>query len=172
MENDNFSQNNNDPYGNPYQSQPEYQTPPPQSQPNQSFGMATASLILGIVCLITTCCFYICIPLGALSIILAILSRGSTEKISSQGKTGIGLSIGGICLTILLTIAVFFIQLGSDTFRSQMQEYMDYYYGRDAYDSDDLDDWLDDLEDYQGNYEDYYRDYDQTPSRNLPGGSV
>ena len=48
-------------------------TPPYENR--RSPGMATASLVLGILSLATSFCLYFALPCGALGIILALLSR-------------------------------------------------------------------------------------------------
>lgn len=114
-----------------------------QSEPN---GMSTASLVMGIISLVLCCCFYVSIPLGALGILFAILSKGKDQTMCGRSKTGLGLSIAGLVLTILLTIGMLVANLtymGSDGFSRQMKEYMEYY-NRGYYDGEeDIDDLLD-----------------------------
>lgn len=114
-----------------------------QSEPNS---MSTASLVMGIISLVLCCCFYVSIPLGALGILFAILSKGKDQTMSGRSKTGLGLSIAGLVLTILLTIGMLVANLtymGSEGFSRQMKEYMEYY-NRGYYDGeDDIDDLLD-----------------------------
>ncbi|MEE0420404.1 MAG: DUF4190 domain-containing protein [Lachnospiraceae bacterium] len=114
-----------------------------QSEPNS---MSTASLVMGIISLVLCCCFYVSIPLGALGILFAILSKGKDQTMSGRSKTGLGLSIAGLVLTILLTIGMLVANLtymGSEGFSRQMKEYMEYY-NRGYYDGEeDIDDLLD-----------------------------
>lgn len=110
-----------------------------QPEPN---GFATASLVLGILSLILCCCCYVSVPLGALGIIFAILSKGASIRMSGRSKTGLGLSIAGLCITLLLTASIFFggfLYGDKANFNRQFKDYMEYYLG-DEYDSEELDD--------------------------------
>ncbi len=71
-------------------------------------GCAIASLVLGIVALLTSCCFYyISIPLAVIGIILGIVG------IKSQ-KRGKGMGIAGlVCSLVSIAPAVFIIVTGS-----------------------------------------------------------
>lgn len=73
-------------------------------------GMATASLILGIVGLATFCCIYTPVICGALAIILALLSRDNGKALSSRANTGLILGIIGVTIGIVL-ILVFVVQI-------------------------------------------------------------
>ncbi len=58
---------------------------------------------------------------------------------SGRSKTGLGLSIAGLVLTILLTIGMLVANLtymGSEGFSRQMKEYMEYY-NRGYYDGEE-----------------------------------
>lgn len=65
--------------------------------------MALASLIMGIIAVVSCCCCYLSIGFGALSVIFALLSRVD-EPLSGKAKAGIGLSIAAIALTVLFFI--------------------------------------------------------------------
>lgn len=49
-------------------------------------GMETAAIILGILALIGSTCFYLSIPCAAIGILLALLSRGRKEHMSTRCK--------------------------------------------------------------------------------------
>lgn len=95
----------------------DYQNNPDSHQPGQelfspyknkrSAGFATASLVLGILSLVTCCCIYSALPFGALAIIFALLSRGGEMTMDSRGMTGLGLGIAGLVLTIVIFIIMF-----------------------------------------------------------------
>lgn len=87
--------------------------PPKKSNNN----MALASLILGVLSILLCCCGGFGIILGAVGIVLAILSRGR-EPMETNAKVGIGLSIGGIVLGIVVLVLAF-AAVGSDQFRSE-----------------------------------------------------
>ncbi|WP_394913350.1 hypothetical protein [uncultured Robinsoniella sp.] len=105
------------------------QNPPPGNYgPGpESNSFSTAAMILGIVSLVSSCCLYISIPVGAVGIILALLSKGSSSKMDSRSKTGLGISIAGICISFVMIIAV----LVSDTYlgstQKLYQDYLEYY---------------------------------------------
>ncbi len=90
----------------------------PYNGPKKSNNMALASLLLGIMSIVLCCCGGFGVILGAVGIVLAILSRGS-EPMETNAKVGIGLSIGGIVLGILILI-MSFAAMGSDQFRNEM----------------------------------------------------
>ncbi len=134
-------------YGGPYQYDPSA-VPPPPSEDNAPSGFASASLVLGILSLVLGCCLYVSIPLGGLGILFAILSK-KTADMEGRAKAGLGLSIAGLVLSILLTIvAVFSFVAYSTRTGMDIDEYMDQYfqgiYGEDApdIDSDLLEDYL------------------------------
>lgn len=90
----------------------------PYNGPRKSNNMALASLILGILSIVLCCCGGFGVILGAVGIVLAILSRGS-EPMETSAKVGLGLSIGGIVLGILVLIMSFAFA-GSDQFRNEL----------------------------------------------------
>lgn len=146
MDNNNFYNYNNPDQFNS-QNQDNGYTPPPQRN-----GMSTASLVLGIIAMVLCCCFYFSIPLGALGIIFAILSKGSSRQMSGRAKTGLGLSIASVCLSILLVVGTI-ATVGLSSFNQQMRDYMEYYYG-DYYDQyDRYDDYDDDYRSPQPQYD-------------------
>ena len=92
--------------------------------------MALASMILGIVCVITSGCIYLAVVCGALGIIFAFLSNGGSEHIPAQAKAGIALSSFGLILVIAIYTAAFaFIMLQYGGIDEFIQEYMEYYNG-------------------------------------------
>ena len=97
--------------------------PPPGWQYNNGMGqqrkknnntMAMASLVLGILSVLLCCCGGFGIILGAIGIVLAILSRGR-EPMETSAKVGIGLSIGGIVLSIIVLVMAFAV-VGNNEF--------------------------------------------------------
>ncbi|KLU70240.1 MAG: hypothetical protein RHS_3955 [Robinsoniella sp. RHS] len=86
-------------------------------------------MILGIISLVTSCCLYISIPVGAIGIILALLSKGSSTRMDSRSKTGLGISIAGIGISVFMIIAVLVSNtyMGNTTFEKMYQDYLDYY---------------------------------------------
>lgn len=82
--------------------------------------MALASLIVGVLSILLCCCGGFGIILGAVGIVLAILSRGR-EPMETSAKVGCGLSIGGIVLGIVVLIMAFAV-VGSEEFRSDLYQ--------------------------------------------------
>lgn len=77
---------------------PEFYVEPPVADNNLGKGMATASLVLGILGLLFfCCCTYLGIILGALAIIFACVSR-------SQAGYFRGLAMAGLILGIIATL--------------------------------------------------------------------
>ena len=85
-------------YNYDYNPNPE----PPAPEPAHS-GMETAAIILGILALMGSTCFYLSIPCAAVGILLALLSRGRKEHMSNRAKTGLCISAAGLVLTVGLT---------------------------------------------------------------------
>lgn len=91
------------PYGMPAQPIP---TKP------KGFGMATASMVLGIITLSSLLLLRVSIPflLSGIGIILAILSRGGEKKMLGRAKAGIVCCITGLCVDVVLcALSVWFL---------------------------------------------------------------
>ncbi len=79
-------------------------------EPNKSYiemrsaGMSVASLIIGILGLVMSCCIYPPIIFGSLAIIFALLSRGGEMHMNSYAKAGLILGIIAIICGILFFI--------------------------------------------------------------------
>lgn len=107
------------------------EAPNPNRDPyksRRSDRMATASLVLGIVSLVSSYCLYLAMPCGALGVILALLSRGGTRRMDNQATVGLVLSACGLGFSVLFTAFSFFITFqmygGLDGI---MREYMDLF---------------------------------------------
>lgn len=83
-----------------------YYSQPAKKEPHNSF--ATASVILGICSLVMLCTGVFSIPLGAMGILLAVLSRRA-RKMSSVAKTGCTISCFGLCGGIIITILAYLV---------------------------------------------------------------
>lgn len=94
--------NNYNPYSGPGMQNPQnhYQQGPPAAN-----GKAIASLVLGIISIISCACYPLGIVLSIIGIVLAILSRDSNKKMSGIAKAGLITSIIGLlfCVMILVT---------------------------------------------------------------------
>lgn len=81
----------------------------PQARPQDV--MMTASIVLSVIAISTTCCIYASIICGSLSIILALLSRGQQKKLSPQGKMAIMTSTAAIIISVLATVIMFVVTI-------------------------------------------------------------
>lgn len=86
----------------------------------QSPGMASASLVLGILSLLLVCCGASLFA-GALGILLALLSRGRGEM-SGSAKAGMGLSLAGVVLGMFLLIFVLLFSNVSNIYEEYSDE--------------------------------------------------
>ena len=130
--------------GNYYYGGQNYQTPR-----RTASGFSVASLVMGIISLLLVCCG-ISYVFGALGIVFAILSRTAGKKMDSQASIGLGLSIAGSVIGIIVLIVYF---VGNFAFISNtIQNLEDYpqFYGSEGYE-DYFDDYFDDYGSY-GNY--------------------
>lgn len=84
-----------------------YRPAPSQDGKKPQNALATASLVMGILALLTCCCCYGGMIFGGLGIIFALLSRGD-GPLSGQAKTGMILSVIGL----LLGVAAMAVMLG------------------------------------------------------------
>ena len=102
--------------------------------PKGSNGMALASLILGILSIVMCCCGGFGVILGAVGIVLAILSRGR-EPMETNAKAGLCLSIGGIVLGIVVLILAFVTVSSNGMYQRSMRSYEDYshYFDHDGF---------------------------------------
>ena len=100
--------NQNQPGGSS-QYQTQYQTQYQSFQPvyQEKNNMATASLVMGILSLCSICCCMLFgVVFGVLGIIFAIMSKKG-DRMDSQAKAGLILSIIGVAATVL--IIIFFV---------------------------------------------------------------
>ena len=68
----------------------------------RSHGMETAALVLALISISTCTCIYVSIPLGALAVMFALLSKGGETTLNSKSKLALCLGIAGMVLTALL----------------------------------------------------------------------
>ena len=132
--------------------------------PRRSSGgpMVTASLVMGILSIVLMCCG-LSYVFGALGIIFALLSR-KDGPMDSQAKIGIGLSIAGSVIGIV--IVAFAVTSNLSYYTDFMRQYQNFIYEHDDSGYFDFDDYDFDLDDYDlddyGSHDDYNRhgDYD------------
>ncbi|MDD6037222.1 MAG: hypothetical protein PUD20_00240 [bacterium] len=69
--------------------------------------MQTAATVLSIIAIATSCCIYSALICGALSIILAALSRGDHKKLNRTAKNAVVVSVIAIVFSLCMTTAMF-----------------------------------------------------------------
>ena len=118
------------PQGSP-NGYPPYPPYPPYGAPMQPYlgkpkgdGMATASLILGIITLASMLVLQFTIPfvLGGVGIVLAILSRGSAKHLIGKAKAGLICCIAGLSLDIVLCVSAVCLVLALPHLSPEFQE--------------------------------------------------
>lgn len=130
-------------YGRNYNNY-QYQRPPKAPQPVS--GMSIAALILGALSIVCSCCGIGGIIFGSLGIIIAVMSKGQ-EPMQTNSKIGLGLSIVGLVLGIILTIV--FFALGS--YAGSSEYIQSYEYEPEPYEASPYDDYPNDSYDYRNN---------------------
>lgn len=98
--------------------------PPDQNLPK---GMAIASLILGIISVVTVCIPYVALVLGVVAIILGAIARSKANAGTAGGKgmatVGLILGIVGIILVVIVVAAgVAFISWAKDKSPEEIQQ--------------------------------------------------
>lgn len=75
---------------------------PQQPQKDPGHGLAIASLVLGIISLLSCCCVYLSVIVGVVGVVLAIISKNksNTGKMETMALAGMILSIVGIVLAV------------------------------------------------------------------------
>ena len=113
------------PYGYPY--------PPSYKMPGKS--LATASMILGIISILSTILMTLYIPmiLGSIAIVLAILSKGSKNNMPGQATAGIVCGAGGLVVNVgIFTAALVFVFSHPEILQETARTYdtfLEQYYG-------------------------------------------
>lgn len=129
---------NQAPYQNgmPSQNQMPYQnnTPNPYYAPAPkapASGLRTASFILGIAAIVSTVMMTVYFPFifGGLSIVLALLSKGYEQKMSSQAKTGVICSLIGLVLNCLIVGGSLYTVFSNEEVFEQFDQMYEQIYG-------------------------------------------
>jgi hypothetical protein len=102
-------------------------------------GFEIASMVMGILSIITCCFGIFSLPLGALGILFALLSRRKGSSMSGLSITGIVTSVIGMLLGILIILGAILTLSNSDfrekyidpvyeqTYGMDFEEFMEYY---------------------------------------------
>ena len=91
--------------------------------------MATASFVCAVIALLTIQFFFISLPLGGTSVILALLSRGSTR---APGRARIAIIGGVIAMVLSCMITIYTIRqiYTNPSLRAQVEDLYHYYTGQ------------------------------------------
>jgi len=87
-------------------------------------GLATASMVLGIISLISLLLLHISIPLllGSLGIVLAILSKGNAKKTVGRARAGMICCIVSLTLDIVLCISAVWLVFSLPNLSPKLKE--------------------------------------------------
>ena len=106
---------------------------PSYKMPGKS--LATASMILGIISILSTILMTLYIPmiLGSIAIVLAILSKGSKNNMPGQATAGIVCGAGGLVVNVgIFTAALVFVFSHPEILQETARTYdtfLEQYYG-------------------------------------------
>lgn len=108
---------------------PRYQFEQPVPQDKNT--MSTASMIMGILTIVTTimCTVYIPFITCALAVLFAILSKGKHKTMNSSARTGTIAGIAGLILNILLIAGVIYLYLNVPEIHEQANQMFEQQYG-------------------------------------------
>lgn len=87
----------------------------------------TVSITLGILSVTACCLGYLSIPLGALGILFAMLSRRHGQPMPPLCRTGLLLSIGGLIFGIVIFAFHIYATITDPTFWEYVRETMEMY---------------------------------------------
>lgn len=75
--------------------------------------MALASLVVGIIAIVTSCCFYGGVVFGGLGILFALLSK-TEDKFEKYAKAGLITSSIALVLVVILIVLVLLLSLSGN----------------------------------------------------------
>ena len=122
---DNMDLNQN--YEQP-QEQPQGTFPQPQ---RRNSGFTVASCACGMLSMALCITGVLGLPLGALSILFAVLSKRRGERLSTLSLVGIILSVIGIVLGLAITAYAFYLVFHDPFIREQVDMVFESIYGMD-----------------------------------------
>lgn len=102
---------------------------------NKQNTMVTASLVLGILAVISICCVYGSYIFGGIAITLALLSRGKNTKLSTNAFISIILSVIGMIISTIIIVVIMYTAISSygsfDNFIDNFDTYYEEIYGEE-----------------------------------------
>ncbi|MBE5884473.1 MAG: DUF4190 domain-containing protein [Lachnospiraceae bacterium] len=119
----NYYQDNSDNRNSDFQGYAEKQ----RALPTASKICGIVSIILGMFSVTACCLGYLSIPIGALGILFAILSRRLGEKLHTSGFTGLILSLIGLVLGIVMFVFTIYITITDPQFWKYTEEVFEQY---------------------------------------------
>lgn len=102
-------------------------TPQPNvNEPNPGHGLAIASLVLGIISIVSCCCVYLSVVAGVVGVVLAILSKNKSKDNKFEGLAMAGLvcSIIGVVISVGYIVYVI-VMMQSPDFMEFYQQLME-----------------------------------------------
>ena len=102
-----------------------------QTSPSKNY-FPIASLILGILALLSICTALLPLPLGAAGILFAVLSHRKGRQLDTMALTGIVTSIAGMAMSMVLIIMSFMMlpaMLRDEAYREQLNATAESMYG-------------------------------------------
>lgn len=97
-------------------------TPQPNvNEPNPGHGLAIASLVLGIISIVSCCCVYLSVVAGVVGVVLAILSKNKSKDNKFEGLAMAGLVCSIIGVVISVGYIVYLIVM------MQSPDFMEFY---------------------------------------------
>lgn len=126
----------------PYHDRPDsLQNPRETGNGNSSF--ATASLVMGILALLSVCCFPpLTFFLGGLGIIFSCLSKGKTSR-PGTAKAGLALSVGVLSVLTALFLIGFVVLTSTEKGSSLLQDYFELLFSQEEITSQEIYEFLD-----------------------------
>ena len=99
-------------------------------KPARNNSFMILSLCLGILS-IATCSFcFFSLPAAGLSILFALLSRGSDKKLQVMPKAGIIISLLGILFSVVITVSAVYLVFTDPTYQAQLNSMCEQMYGQ------------------------------------------
>lgn len=102
---------------------------PSQQQGRRANGFAVASLILGILAVLTICTVYLPWIFGSLSILFALLSKGKETHMHSLAYSGTVVSFIALVISVLFISFVFSALVHDELFQQEFNAAYESIYG-------------------------------------------
>lgn len=102
---------------------------PQQPGKDPGHGLAIASLVLGIISILSCCCVYLSVLVGVVGVVLAIISKSKSYSgtMETMAKVGMTLSIIGVVLSvgyIILGVIMMNSPIYQETYQKTYEEMM------------------------------------------------